>query len=161
VSEPSPDPTGAVPNHTATPSDEAVIRFLDVDGVRLRTSTRGTGRPLLIISGLGARLELAEPFEREIITHGIQVIGFDAPGVGESTDYRWPRRIPGIARTVERLLEAVGHQQVDVLGVSLGGVIAQQLAHQAPRRVRRLVLAATGHPPAPINDENEQDRGPR
>jgi poly(3-hydroxyalkanoate) depolymerase len=75
---------------------------------------------------------------------GIQVIGFDAPGVGESTDYRWPRRIPGIARTVERLLDAVGHQQVDVLGVSLGGVIAQQLAHQAPRRVRRLVLAATG-----------------
>ena len=47
------------------------------DGVRLRTSTRGTGRPLLIISGLGARLELAEPFEREIIAHGIQVIGFD------------------------------------------------------------------------------------
>ena len=86
---------------------------------------------------------------------------FDAPGVGESTGYQWPRRIPGIARTVERLLDAVGHQQVDVLGVSLDGVIAQQVAHQAPRRVRRLVLAATGHPPAPINDENEQDRGPR
>ena len=116
---------------------------------------------MLIISGLGARLELAEPFEREIIAHGNQVIGFDAPGVGESTGYQWPRRIPGIARTVERLLDAVGHQQVDLLGVSLGGVIAQQLAHQAPRRVRRLVLAATGHPPAPINDENEQDRGPR
>ena len=77
MSEPSPDLTRAVPNHTATPSGEAVIRYLDVDGVRLRTSTRGTGRPLLIISGLGARLELAEPFEREIITHGIQVIGVD------------------------------------------------------------------------------------
>jgi len=45
---------------------------------------------------------------------------------------------------VERLLDALGHQQVDVLGASLGGVIAQQLAHQAPHRVRRLVLAATG-----------------
>ena len=150
MSEPSPDPTAAADRSTETaapgvpPPGHAVIRYLDVDGVRLRTSTRGTGRPLLIISGLGARLELAEPFEREIITHGIQVIGFDAPGVGESTDYRWPRRIPGIARTVERLLDAVGHQQVDVLGVSLGRVIAQQLAHQAPRRVRRLVLAATG-----------------
>ena len=155
MSEPSPDPPAAADRSAAaaapgapppptTPPGPAVIRFFDVDGVRLRTSTRGTGRPLLIISGLGARLELAEPFEREVIGHGIQVIGFDAPGVGESTGYRWPRRIPAIARTVERLLDAVGHQQVDVLGVSLGGVLAQQLAHQAPGRVRRLVLAATG-----------------
>jgi pimeloyl-ACP methyl ester carboxylesterase len=45
---------------------------------------------------------------------------------------------------VERLLDALGYQRVDVLGVSLGGVVAQQLAHQAPERVRRLVLAATG-----------------
>src|SRR6185312_10193371 len=50
--------------------------------------------------------------------------------------------MPGIARTVERMLDALGYQQVDVLGASLGGVIAQQLAHQAPHRVRRLVLAA-------------------
>lgn len=48
-----------------------------------------------------------------------------------------------MARTVERLLDELGHDQVDVLGVSFGGGIAQQLAHQAPARVRRLVLAAT------------------
>ena len=97
MSEPSPDPSAAADRSTAAadrpsaaadrpsaaaapatpPTGQAVIRYLDVDGVRRRTSTRGTGRPLLIISGLGARLELAEPFEREIITHGIQVIGFD------------------------------------------------------------------------------------
>ena len=76
MSEPSPDPSAAAAPATP-PTGQAVIRYLDVDGVRRRTSTRGTGRPLLIISGLGARLELAEPFEREIITHGIQVIGFD------------------------------------------------------------------------------------
>jgi poly(3-hydroxyalkanoate) depolymerase len=52
--------------------------------------------------------------------------------------------MPGVARTVERMLDALGHDQVDVIGVSLGGVIAQQLAHQSPDRVRRLVLAATG-----------------
>ena len=114
MSAPSPDPTGDAPNRAATPSDEAVIRFLDVDGVRLRTSTRGTGPPLLIITGLGASLELAEPFEREIVARGRQAIGFDAPGVGESTGYRWPKRMPGVARTVERMLDELGHQQVDV-----------------------------------------------
>src|SRR5205814_3395254 len=46
--------------------------------------------------------------------------------------------------TVAELLDALGYDQVDLLGVSFGGVLAQQLAHQAPDRVRRLVLAATG-----------------
>jgi poly(3-hydroxyalkanoate) depolymerase len=119
-------------------------RFIDVDGVRLRTSVSGTGRPLLIITGLGASLELAYPFERELNARGIQTISYDAPGVGASTPYRWPRRMRGVARTVERLLDALGYRTVDVFGVSLGGVVAQQLAHQAPMRVRRLVLAATG-----------------
>lgn len=120
-----------------------MIRFVDVDGVRLRTSVRGTGRPLLVITGLGASLDLAEPFERAVAGHGLQVISFDAPGVGRSTPYRRPRRMSGFARTIERMLDALGYEQVDVLGVSLGGGAAQQLAHQAPDRVRRLVLCAT------------------
>jgi poly(3-hydroxyoctanoate) depolymerase len=129
---------------SAPSSDQPTIRFVEVDGVRLRTSVRGSGSPLLLITGLGASLDLARPFERELTARGIQAISFDAPGVGRSTAYRWPRRMGGVARTVERMLDALGYDQVDALGVSLGGVIAQQLAHQAPRRVRRLVLAATG-----------------
>jgi poly(3-hydroxyalkanoate) depolymerase len=130
VSAPSPDP--------------AAVRFVDVDGVRLRTSVRGSGRPLLLVTGLGASLDLAAPFERALGARGVQAIGFDPPGAGQSTAYRWPRRIPGVARTVERMLDVLGYERVDLLGVSFGGVLAQQLAHQAPRRVRRLVLAATG-----------------
>ncbi len=135
MSAPSPDP--------AAP-DRATIRFVDVDGARLRTSVRGSGPPLLLITGLGASLDVAQPFERELAARGVQAISFDAPGVGQSTAYRWPRRMPGVARTVQRMLDALGYDRVDVLGVSLGGVIAQQLARQAPDRVRRLVLAATG-----------------
>ena len=129
---------------SAPSSDQPTIRFVDLDGVRLRTSVRGSGSPLLLVTGLGASLDLAGPFERELTARGVQAIGFDAPGVGQSTAYRWPRRIPGVARTVGRMLDALGYGRVDVLGVSLGGAIAQQLAHQEPRRVRRLVLAATG-----------------
>jgi poly(3-hydroxyalkanoate) depolymerase len=123
------------------------IRFLDVDGVRLRTSVSGdagAGPPLLLITGIGASLELAEPFEHELNRLGVRTISYDAPGVGRSTPYAWPRRMSGVARTAERLLDAYGYDTVDVFGVSLGGVVAQQLAHQAPHRVRRLVLAATG-----------------
>ena len=126
--------------------DRRTIRFVDIgaDRVRLRTAVHGSGRPLLLITGLWASLDLGAPFERELAARGVQTVSFDAPGIGQSTPYAWPRRMPGIARTVERMLDALGYQQVDVLGASLGGVIAQQLAHQAPHRVRRLVLAATG-----------------
>ena len=120
------------------------VRLVDVDELRLRASISGTGHPLFLITGIGASLELARPFEQELNHRGIQTISYDAPGVGHSSPYRWPRRMPGVARTVERLLDALGYHTVDVFGVSLGGVVAQQLAHQAPWRVRRLILAATG-----------------
>jgi len=129
----------------SVPSRE--IGFLDVGGLRLRTRVSGDADsepPLLLITGIGASLELATPFEHELNRRGVRTISYDAPGVGQSTPYPWPRRMRGVAHTVERLLDAFGHDAVDVFGVSLGGVVAQQLAHQAPGRVRRLVLAATG-----------------
>jgi poly(3-hydroxyalkanoate) depolymerase len=95
-----------------------------------------------VLTGIGASLELSTPLERALNVHGVQTLALDAPGTGASSRYRRPRRMPGLARTVERTLDALGYDQVDVLGVSFGGVLAQQLAHQAPRRVRRLVLAA-------------------
>ena len=124
--------------------DGRTVRFVDAGGVRIRTAVRGSGPPLLLITGLGASLDLGAPFEREMAARGVQTVSFDAPGIGESSPYRWPRRMPGVARTVEQTLDALGYDSVHVLGVSLGGVIAQQFAHQAPRRVRRLILAATG-----------------
>jgi poly(3-hydroxyoctanoate) depolymerase len=126
-----------------SPDDEPWIRYVDVDGMRLRTSVRGTGSPLLVLTGIGASLELSVPVERALNSHGVQTLALDAPGTGASSGYHQPRRMPGLAGTVERTLEALGYDQVDVLGVSFGGVLAQQLAHQAPQRVRRLVLAAT------------------
>jgi poly(3-hydroxyoctanoate) depolymerase len=129
---------------SAPSPDQPTIRSLEVDGIRLRTSVWGGGPPLLLVTGLGASLDLARPFEQELTARGVQTVAFDAPGIGESTAYNLPRRMPGIARTIEAMLDALGYDRVDVVGVSLGGVVVQQLAHQAPRRVRRLGLAATG-----------------
>ena len=120
------------------------LRFVDADGVRLRVGIRGTGRPLLLLMGIGGNLEMWTPFEEALDGRVVQTITVDAPGTGASGGYRFPRRMSGLASTMERLLDALGYHRVDVLGVSFGGVLAQQLAHQAPDRVRRLVLAATG-----------------
>ena len=54
-----------------------------------------------------------------------------------------PRRFSGLARLANKLLDRLGYQQVDVIGVSWGGALAQQFARQYPQRCRRLVLAAT------------------
>jgi poly(3-hydroxyalkanoate) depolymerase len=120
------------------------VRYLEVDGVRLRVAIRGTGKPLLLLMGIGGNIEMWEPFEEVLDGRLIQTITVDAPGTGGSSGYRFPRRMSGLAHTMDLMLDELGYDAVDVLGVSFGGVLAQQLAHQAPERVHRLVLAATG-----------------
>ena len=128
---------------STTAADNRGIRFVEVDGIRIRAAIRGAGQPLLLVMGIGGNIEMWQPFERALDGSGIETISFDAPGVGESTNWLRPRRMSGLARTVDRLIGALGYETVDVLGVSFGGALAQQLARQSPARVRRLVLAAT------------------
>jgi poly(3-hydroxyalkanoate) depolymerase len=130
------------------------VRSLEVDGVTLRVSESGGGRPILLVMGIGGHLGMWQPLERLLNAAGFRTITYDQPGTGLSTPYRTPRRMTGIARTAETMLDALGYGEVDVLGVSFGGGVAQQLAFQAADRVRRLVLCATsagmvsvpGHP---------------
>ena len=116
--------------------------FLTVQGLSLRVAVEGRGQPLLLISGLGASLDVWEPL-REILP-GFQTIAFDIPGVGESPFPSWPLTIPRLARLTAGVVETLGYDRVDVMGVSWGGGLAQELAHRAPDRVRRLVLVAKG-----------------
>ena len=101
--------------------------------------------PLLLFNGIGANIELAEPFLDALA--GFEAIIFDVPGVGGSPAPRLPYRPSTLVRLSARLLDQLGYAQVDVLGVSWGGVLAQQFAFQQAERCRRLVLAATspGH----------------
>ncbi len=120
----------------------------------MRVARIGEGEPLLLINGLGANLEMWQPLVREL-AESRELIAFDLPGTGRSARPRWPLRMPQLARLVTELLDELGYEQLDVLGYSLGGIVAQELAHRAPDRIRRLVLCATtpglpSVPPDPI-----------
>jgi len=121
------------------------IRMVEVNGQTVRVGVRaGTeeGPPLLIFNGIGANLELVEPFTAALV--GIETVVFDVPGVGGSPAPTLPYRFSGLARLANRLMTQLGYDgPVDVLGVSWGGALAQQFAFQYPKRCRRLILAAT------------------
>lgn len=122
------------------------IRLHDVDGQMLRVGVRRGERPaLLLFNGIGASIELVAPFLDAL--QGPETIIFDVPGVGGSPAPTLPYRPWTLARLTARLLDQLGHAQVDVLGVSWGGALAQQFAFQHASRCRRLILAATspGH----------------
>lgn len=101
----------------------------------------GRGRPLLLVMGLGGNVEMWAPLVEQL--RGVQTIAFDAPGAGDSDVPHRPLRMRELAQITAGLLDRLGLAEVDVLGVSYGGAIAQELAYRHPRRVRRLILAAT------------------
>ncbi|MCA8904101.1 MAG: alpha/beta fold hydrolase [Hyphomonas sp.] len=122
------------------------ISMQDVEGVMLRTAywpaAQDMGnRPLLFFNGIGANLELTQGLgemfqDRAIIT-------FDVPGVGLSPVTQWPYRPWMLARWARKLLDQFGIEEVDVMGVSWGGALAQQYAFQYRNRVGKLILCAT------------------
>ena len=129
------------------PAWNSHMRSVTVGGRTLRVSIRpgdGTLTPLLLMNGIGASLEVLQPFV-DALDPRREVIRFDVPGIGGSPRPVMPYTMATFTPVVAGLLSRLGHADaVDVLGFSWGGGLAQQFAIQYRRRVRRLVLAATG-----------------
>ena len=117
--------------------------MVSVGTQRLRVTVENprTGRPLLLINGIGATGDLFDPFRQHFSDR--ETIAFDAPGVGGSPTPILPYTMRKLAGTVAGLVDELGHSQVDVLGLSWGGALAQAFAHRHPGMVRRLILTAT------------------
>lgn len=126
--------------------DDAVVSMEQVGGRTLRVATWRLDEPsdhlpILFFNGVGANIEAVAPLATALPERGF--IMFDMPGTGESPDPVVPYNPFTMSWTAAELLARHGIDQVDVMGVSWGGAMAQHFALQHGARTRRLILIAT------------------
>jgi len=117
--------------------------YAHIRGIRIYFETHGTGFPLLLINGLGSDHQ-EWLFQVPAFAPHFRVVIFDNRGTGMSDVPPGPYTTPQMADDAAELLDFLGVGRSHVLGVSLGGMIAQEIALRHPDRVDRLVLGCTG-----------------
>jgi pimeloyl-ACP methyl ester carboxylesterase len=135
-------PTGAALNTTWK---TAPTQTIHVGGVEFAYRQLGpsSGVPVVFLTHLAAVLDNWDPRVVDGIAAQHRVITFDNRGVGASSGST-PRTIEEMARDAVTFIRALGFDQVDLFGLSMGGMIAQVIAQDEPRLVRKLILAGTG-----------------
>ncbi|HEX4289879.1 MAG TPA: alpha/beta hydrolase [Trebonia sp.] len=103
----------------------------------------GSGPPLVLIMGYAGTMETWEPQLVDTLARHFRVVIFDNAGIGGTRALPSPLTIDAMANQTSALIRALGLGRPDVLGWSMGGMIAQALAVLHPGQVRRLVLCAT------------------
>jgi pimeloyl-ACP methyl ester carboxylesterase len=103
----------------------------------------GSGPPLVLIMGYGGTMESWDPRFVDTLAKHYRVVIFDNAGVGDTQALAAPLTIDAMADQTSALIDSLGLGKPDVLGWSMGGMIAQALAVKHPTQVRRLVLCAT------------------
>jgi pimeloyl-ACP methyl ester carboxylesterase len=132
------DPTGATAGSART-------EYAEVGSTRFayRRFGKRSATPLVLLQRFRGTMDDWDPLFLDLVAAEREIILLDNAGVGRSSG-RVPDSIAGMAQGVAGALDRMVLPQVDVLGWSMGGCVAQQLALDRPRLVRRLVLAATG-----------------
>lgn len=124
----------------------AIIEMMKAGGRELRVAhwrldEPSDHPPILFFNGIGANIEAVAPLAEMLDDRAF--VMFDMPGTGESPDPTLPYNPFTMCWTANLILGQLGIEQVDVMGVSWGGAMAQHFALQHPKSTRRLVLAAT------------------
>jgi pimeloyl-ACP methyl ester carboxylesterase len=119
------------------------MTLVGVGEIELDYERAGSGPPLLLIMGLsGTALHWGESFLHPL-RQDFDVIVYDHRGVGASSRLSGPITIAKLAEDADRLLQALEIDSAHILGISMGGMIAQELALAHPERVRTLALGCT------------------
>jgi pimeloyl-ACP methyl ester carboxylesterase len=122
---------------------DRAVPVAKVGDIELDYERSGSGPPLQLIMGMsGTALHWGEPF-LEFLRRDFEVITYDHRGVGASSGLQAPFTIGELAEDAVGLLDALGVDSAHVLGISMGGMVAQELALAHPERVRTLALGAT------------------
>ena len=122
----------------------APTRFLQADSetYAYRRFGSGPGLPLLFLQHFTGTLDNWDPAVTDALASGRDVILFESAGLGRSTG-SVPETIAGMAKHALAFLDGLGVEKVDVLGFSLGGMVAQQMALDRPSIIRRMILVGT------------------
>jgi pimeloyl-ACP methyl ester carboxylesterase len=147
----------AAPGASAATALDAPTKVVRVGKQKVGYRSIGTGRPVVLITGLGGSMDGWDPTWLDAIAAaGHRVVIFDNEGVGRSTAASGPLTIRRMGDTTAGLIARLRLKRPDVAGWSMGGMIAQSLAVRHPLSLRRLVLLATapgdGKGTAPYSD---------
>jgi 3-oxoadipate enol-lactonase len=119
------------------------VALIDVGDIVLDCERSGEGPPLLLIMGMsGTALHWGEPFLDEL-RRDFELLAYDHRGVGRSSRLEGSLTIEQLARDAAGLLDALGVASAHVLGISMGGMVAQELVLARPELVRTLTLGCT------------------
>ena len=113
-----------------------------VNGVELYWEQRGSGPRLLFCNGSGLTLQDVRPL-LDPLTASFDLLAWDYRGFGRSAPVTRPYTMADVAADAAGLLEIAGWESCRVIGVSFGGMVAQEFAVTNPGRVERLALACT------------------
>jgi pimeloyl-ACP methyl ester carboxylesterase len=125
-------------------NDTAPTQFIDskLEKYAYRRFGKGSGLPLLCLQHFTGTLDNWDPAVTDALASAREVILFESAGLGRSTG-EVPTSIPGMAAHALAFLDALGLSQVDILGFSLGGMVAQQIALERASLVRKVLLVGT------------------
>jgi 3-oxoadipate enol-lactonase len=119
------------------------VPSVDANGTELHYLRAGEGEPLLLIQGMSAtHLTWGRPFLDELEAH-FDCVVFDNRGMGLSGEAELPFTVADMAEDTAALLDALGWETAHVVGISMGGMIAQELALAHPERIRTLTIGAS------------------
>lgn len=136
-----------IPSGTAFAEDKletATTKFVDANGVKFSYRTLGpkAGTPLIFLQHFTGNMDAWDPAVVNALAKNRPVVVFNNRGVG-STNGVVADNITQMTTDAYAFIQALGYKQVDLLGFSLGGFIAQELAAQHPELVRKVILAGT------------------
>ena len=135
-------PSGGQAASTATQASRS--GRLDINGVDYYYELHGHGEPLLLLHGGLGSIDMFGPALTQL-AHTRQVIAVDLQGHGRTPLGSRPFSLEAIGADMAVLVQRLGREQVDVLGYSLGGGVALQMALQQPQRVRRLAMVSVAY----------------